>query len=101
MPSRRTFIKASASLALIPLVSLNVKAAEKVPLDDPAAKALRYAEDATTADRADKMGFAGADQFCHNCQFYTDEGDGLGGCALFQNRLVAADGWCAGWVHKA
>lgn len=106
MTSRRNFLKVSASVALIPLVNLGsspVRAAEKVPLDDPAAKGLNYVEDATEADRADKMGTAGSDQFCDNCQFYaadTDD-DGWSGCALFQNRLVPAKGWCSGWVPKA
>lgn len=100
MTSRRTFLKASASLALVPLVNLNVKAAEKVPLDDVAAKALKYVEDASQAARADKMGYAAAEQFCHNCQFYAkaSEANGWAGCALFQNRLVPGEGWCAGWV---
>ena len=50
MSTRRQFLKQGAALALIPLVpavSLTTHAAAKVPLDDPAAKALRYVEDAT------------------------------------------------------
>ncbi|MEX2327855.1 MAG: high-potential iron-sulfur protein, partial [Pseudomonadales bacterium] len=100
MPSRRNFIKASASLALIPLVSLDVRAAEKVPASDATAKALKYVQDAANASRMDKMGVAGADQYCDNCQFYTVTDDSWGGCSLFQNRLVAAKGWCMGWVPK-
>jgi len=105
MASRRSFLKATASVALIPLVSLDsiqVHAAEKVPLDDAAAVALKYVEDATTAERMDKMGVAGADQFCDNCQYYAVDAGmaGFGGCALFQNRLVPAKGWCMGWTHK-
>ncbi len=106
MTTRRNFLKATASVALIPLVNLDMKgahAAEKVPLDDPAAKNLQYVEDATQATRPDKMGIAGADQLCSNCQFYAADadGDGWSGCALFQNRLVAGDGWCMAWVPKA
>lgn len=103
MPSRRRFLRATATVALIPLVNLDVdtaRAAEKVPLDDPAASALKFTRDATTAARVDKMGVAAADQFCDNCQFYTADAaeEGWGGCALFQNRLVPARGWCNGWV---
>ena len=106
MTTRRQFLKATSALALIPLAnvtSFSAQAAEKVPLDDPAAKALKYVEDAAEADRADKMGTAGAEQFCDNCRFYTVSADqeGWGGCMLFQNRLVAAKGWCAGWVPTA
>lgn len=105
MTSRRTVLKGIAASAMIPLISVSSKgiAATKVPLDDPTAKALKYVEDATVATRTDKMGVAGKDQLCSNCRFYVaDAGEaGWGGCALFQNRLVAGPGWCAGWVPAA
>lgn len=106
MPPRRSFLKQSSALALIPLVpitSFESLAATKVPLDDPAAKALRYVEDANLAKRADKMGVAAADQLCSNCRFYvTDDANAAWApCQLFQNRLVAGPGWCAGWVPKS
>ena len=106
MSTRRHFLKQGAALALIPLVpavSLTTQAVAKVPLDDPAAKALRYVEDATLASRADKMGVAAADQVCQNCRFYvTDDASAAWApCQLFQNRLVAGPGWCAGWVPKS
>jgi len=106
MTTRRSFLKQSSALALIPLMpvaSFEIAAAKKVPLDDPAAKALRYVEDATLAKRADKMGVAAADQVCSNCRFYiTDDVTAAWApCQLFQNRLVAGPGWCAGWVPKS
>lgn len=107
MQSRRTFLKVAASVALIPLVNLDIKsamAADKVPENDPSAVALKFVHDATKSDnRTDKMGVKAADQFCHNCQYYSaDAGEqGWGGCALFQNRLVPAEGWCMGWTAKA
>lgn len=107
MPSRRTFLKVAASAALIPLVNIDIqaaRAAEKVSTTDATAVALKYVEDATkSSNRADKMGVAAADQFCSNCQYYTEDTgtEGWGGCALFQNKLVAKGGWCMGWTHKA
>ena len=99
MTTRRKFLAATGGLALIPLISRPVMAAEKVPLDDPAAKALKYVEDASLASgKVDKMGVAGADQLCSNCRFYTAPNDGWGPCLLFQSRLVAGIGWCTGWV---
>ena len=102
MTTRRTFLKGVAASALIPVVSISplANAATKVPLDDPAAKALKYVEDASQATRADKMGVSGTDQLCSNCRFYVADATetGWGACALFQNRLVAGPGWCAGWV---
>ena len=105
MTNRRTVLKGIAASALIPLVSVSNlgHAATKVPLDDATAKALKYVEDATTATRADKMGVVGSDQVCSNCRFYTADASeaGWGACTLFQNRLVAGPGWCAGWVPTA
>lgn len=99
MPNRRDVLKIAGGMALIPLVNVNVRAADKVPLDDPAAVALKYVEEANQATRVDKMGVAGAEQLCSNCRFYAASAEeGWGGCALFQNRLVAGPGWCAGWV---
>ena len=104
MTTRRNFIKTTAALGLIPLlpVSMLSQGAEQVTADDPIAKALRYAEDATQAARSDKMGVAAADQLCSNCQFYTvsTSDAAMGPCMLFQNRLVVGAGWCAGWVPK-
>ena len=88
MTTRRKFLAATGGLALIPLISRPLMAAEKVPLDDPTAKALKYVEDASQASgRIDKMGVAGADQLCSNCYFYTVPDDEWGPCILFQNRL--------------
>lgn len=99
--TRRTFLKGAAALGLIPVLNIETaRAAEKVPVDDPAASALNYVKDATKANRVERMGTPGDQQFCDNCQHYSaDAGpDGWGGCALFQNRLVAAKGWCSGWM---
>lgn len=107
MPSRRTFLKVAAGAALIPLVNIDMRsamAAEKVSPGDSTAIALKFVEDASkSTNRVDKMGVKAADQFCDNCQYYTaDAGSkGWGGCALFQNKLVPAKGWCMGWTHKS
>ncbi len=107
MVSRRQFVKLTAVSAAIPLFSqINLVSAAspvgKVPTNDPAAVALKYVEIASTANRTDKMGVVGSDQICGNCRFYKDsETPEWGGCALFQNRLVAKDGWCLGWVPVA
>jgi hypothetical protein len=107
MVSRRKFVKLSAISASIPLLSqvsrvIASSTVGKVPLDDPSAVALKYVEVAGTATRTDKMGVPGSEQICGNCRFYKDsETPEWGGCALFQNRLVAKQGWCVGWVPEA
>ena len=70
--------------------------------DDPTAVALKYVEDATKAERADKMGVAGKDQTCVNCQFVQGkDGDARRPCALFPGKSVNANGWCMSWTKKA
>lgn len=102
MPTRRELLKVAGGLALVPMINMPVSAADKLPLDDPAAIALKYVEDAADAtDKIDKMGVSGADQLCSNCRFYTAGEEGWGGCTLFQNRLVTEKGWCAGWIPTA
>ena len=102
MTTRRKFLKATASVALIPLVTLPVNrsmAAEKVSVDDPTAKALKYVEDATTATRADKMGTPGNEQVCTNCNFYKEDAKTLmGWLRSFPKSPGRRPGWCAGWV---
>ena len=41
-----------------------------------------------------------ADQTCGNCQLYAAGSDGKGKCQLFQQGLVAEDGWCLSWTKK-
>ncbi len=109
MVTRRQFIKLSSIAATLPLLSqvklispASAAAIEKVPVNDPSAVALKYVEVASKASRTDKMGVAGSDQICGNCLFYKDsDTPAMGGCALFQNRLVAKAGWCMGWVPVA
>ncbi len=76
------------------------QSAEKVPVDDPLASALGYIEDATKVDR-EKYPAYQPGQTCQNCILYPDPtADEWGPCTLFQNRLVAADGWCVSWAKR-
>ena len=72
----------------------------KVPVDDPVAKALGYVEDVSKVD-ATKYPQYKEGQLCKNCALYTGDPDAeYGPCTIFQNRLVAADGWCASYAPK-
>lgn len=102
--SRRGSLKLMlGGLAAIPVVT-QVRVAhaeEQVSESDPMAVALKYVHDASQAERADKAGVAGADQFCKNCmQIKADSGEWRG-CNLFPGKLVAENGWCSAWVKKA
>lgn len=100
--SRRRFIKLTvATLAAAPFAEVllggTAVAADTVAETDPQAAALGYKADATKAEkRTDKTAL------CSNCNFYTGKaGDASGPCALFQGKLVAANGWCTAWAKKA
>lgn len=100
--SRRRFIKLTAiGLAAAPfanaLLSGTASAADVVSEADPQAAALAYKEDATKSDKR-----TDATAHCANCGLYTGkEGEATGPCAIFQNKLVHAQGWCTAWVKKA
>jgi hypothetical protein len=91
---RRNFLKlSSATLIGVSLggISLHALAAEKIKLDDPIAVAMKYVEKSVTAG-----------QNCANCMHVQGkDGDAERPCAIFSGKLVAADGWCAGWAKKA
>jgi len=106
--SRRDAVKLMlGSVAAVPLINLvgvsGARAADLPHVDaktDPTAIALKYHEDATTAERPDKAGTPGAEQHCANCQFALGEGDFVP-CSLFPGKAVAANGWCMSWTKKA
>lgn len=69
-----------------------------LPLDNPQAKALAYAEDAAAVKHPSFK--AGSD--CANCQFFQGApGASEGPCALFPGHSVKAKGWCSAWAKKA
>lgn len=76
-----------------------------VPDTDATAKALKYVPDGTKATRVDKMGVAGKDQSCKNCQFYTKAGEvkgqEVGKCLMLPAGMVVSTGWCMSWTKKA
>lgn len=105
--SRRQLLRgAVTAAALIPVVQLGTRPAfanNQVSEDEPMAKALKYVHDIDAhpdITRPDRSGVAGADQYCHNCGLYVGE-DEWGPCSIFQNRLVAAEGWCTAWVPRS
>lgn len=99
--SRRRFIRI-ATVGAIGATALGkisiAPAAEKLKEDDPQAKGLGYKHDASEVDTASYPRYEEG-QVCANCQLYNGEdGSEWGACSIFQNRLVAASGWCNAWV---
>jgi anaerobic selenocysteine-containing dehydrogenase len=92
---RRAFLKKSLiGLAALPfgagVLSTRALAADMPMLteDNPQAKALQYAADASAAG-------APSGQVCTNCMHYTAENQG---CALFPGYAVHKNGWCSAWA---
>ena len=107
--NRRNFlklgIKAGGGALALGAIPLELVAQDEVSPDDPLAQAMGYEPDATQVDTSKfpkRAGDAGANQFCHNCALFGgSEGDAMGPCSIFQNRLVHAGGWCNAWVAKS
>ena len=75
----------------------------KLEESDATAQALGYRHSVSDVDQA-KFPKYQAGQNCGNCSLYqADAGDDpqWGGCTLFPGKLVAADGWCNGYIPKA
>lgn len=99
-PSRRRFlVHAAVAAVAIPFAGRFISTAQaqslpKLPLDDPQAKALSYAEDYTKVSHPSfKPG-----SNCANCQFFTAA---TGVCTLFPKNTVPANAWCSAWAKRA
>lgn len=96
--SRRKFLKAgAAAVAAAPVAALvgggTAFAAERLTMDDPQAKAMKYVHDAANSDQA------GDGENCANCALYTgDRSADWGGCSIFGGREVNTKGWCTAWA---
>ena len=91
--SRRQFI----ALAVGVVASTQIRAAEELPLlavDDPAAKAVKYVEDAKKAKEAEG-------NTCANCSLYNGkDGSVQGPCQIIKGKAVKAAGWCNAWAPQ-
>lgn len=81
----------------MPLLTVAARAADAPLLDpqDKDAKAVKYVEDATKAQRAI------ADSTCANCAVYQGKaGAPSGPCQIFPGKQVKAAGWCSSWAPQ-
>jgi hypothetical protein len=99
--SRRALLKQLVGAAgVLPLLDRSVvgaMAAESplVSVDDPAAKALQYTEDAS------KVSGTKPGSKCQNCAFYEGRaGAEAGPCSVFSGKYVKAAGWCTSWAPQ-
>jgi high potential iron-sulfur protein len=99
--SRRRLLRSLAlGVTIAPLASLPLRAAFGAagPLlspAEPAAKAVRYVEDARQAKGAT------AGSTCANCALYLGAtGAAQGPCQIFAGKQVKAAGWCSSWAPQ-
>lgn len=74
--------------------------ADRVDENSATAKALNYHQDATEVKDPKRT----SAQVCSTCQFYGASTAAPGrwaSCSVFQNKLVASNGWCSSWIKKA
>ncbi len=99
--SRRDLFRELATGAMLAGVATlqpkRARAADGPPIseNDPAAKAVKYVEDATKAQGA------APGSTCANCALYQGkEGARTGACQLFPGKSVTAAGWCSSWAAQ-
>jgi hypothetical protein len=91
----RTVAEAVSLVAIVHHAAAEAADASMLSVDDPAAKAVKYVEDATKAKRA------AADNTCATCALYQGKaGDKTGPCQLFPKKNVVAAGWCSSWAPQ-
>jgi hypothetical protein len=103
--SRRAVLKnlllgAPAAAAAVGAVSSRSAAPEKVNVNDPAARAVGYVENASQVDIKKYPGYVQGSN-CDNCLLLQGKpGNNYRPCSLFQGKLVAVSGWCTGWTAE-
>jgi hypothetical protein len=95
--SRRRLLRRMAAIASIVPMAAVVRAADTplIRVDDPAAKAVKYVEDASKAKEAVPH------SNCANCALYLGKsGATLGPCQILPGKSVLAAGWCNKWAPQ-
>lgn len=99
---RRFLSRIALGAAALPFVNLAPAQAADLPHlspDDPAAKALGYTNDASSA-KSDPVYKAGS--ACAKCALFTAPASGdWGACGAFAGKAVNKAGWCKAFAPKA
>jgi hypothetical protein len=100
-PGRRALLRQGVLATTLGALALTLPAAAAaadaslVKPDEAAARALRYAEDASTV-----KGITAGNN-CASCALYQGTGgSATGPCQAFGGRLVKAAGWCSSWAPQ-
>ena len=80
------------------LTAASVQAKTRITEKDPEAAAVGYTLDATKVDARRFPKFK-AGQTCNNCMAWASKPtEAWGECTLFDNKFVAAPGWCSSYT---
>jgi hypothetical protein len=101
---RRSLVKnlaiAAGAAALLPVRQPRAAAPAHLDVKDPAAMALGYVENAAHIDLKKYPSYVKGST-CENCsQLQGAAGAAYRPCELFPGKVVAAAGWCSGWVAE-
>jgi len=94
---RRLLQNLSIGAPFLALATLPARGADQplLPPDAKEAKAVKYVEDATKAQRPVK------DSTCANCGLYQGKASAATGpCQIFPGKSVKAAGWCSSWAPQ-
>ena len=100
--SRRGFVQRLAALASSLMLASRSRSAElaRLEVNDPAARALGYVENADRVD-AKKYPTYLKGSNCENClQLAGKAGNNYRPCGLFPGKLVSVSGWCKSWTPE-
>ena len=101
--SRRTVVKGLALTTVAAALVVRRSAATepvKLSVQDPAAVAVGYLEDAAQVDVKKYPAYVKGST-CENClQLQGKSGDAYRPCSLFTGKVVSIKGWCSAWTAE-
>jgi hypothetical protein len=100
--SRRRLVQRLAALAGVAVIAPTRSRSADLRLDvnDPAARALGYVENAAQVDIKKYPSYVKGSN-CENClQLGGTAGNNYRPCSLFPGKSVSVSGWCSGWAAE-
>ena len=96
----KTLALGAAAVAALRAPPIGGAEATRLDVNDPAAVAVGYVENASQVDRKKYPHYVEGSN-CDNClQLQGKPGDKYRPCKLFPGKLVAVSGWCSGWTAE-
>jgi hypothetical protein len=103
--TRRAMMKqlglaAGCAAAALPAARARADTPGRLDVQDPAAKALGYVENAADVDVKKYPAYTKGNN-CENClQLQGSAGNNYRPCSVFPGKLVSVSGWCTAWTPE-